>query len=59
LEARLQAELKKIGDDFRPREYYLDQWGYKVDGGGAIPYGANAKMQTPDPAAFKSHLPRP
>ena len=44
LDGRLQAELNRIGDDFRPPESYLEQWGYQVDHRGAIPY---------------SHTPRP
>lgn len=42
LELKLQEELNKIGDDFRPRQYYLDKWNYKVNKGGAIPYSHEA-----------------
>ncbi len=42
LELKLQAELKKIGDDFKPRQYYLNKWNYKVNKGGAIPYSQKA-----------------
>jgi hypothetical protein len=42
LELKLQAELKKIGDDFKPRQYYLDKWNYKVNKRGAIPFSREA-----------------
>ena len=35
----MTAELKRIGDDFKPRQFYLDKFGYKLEQG-AIPYGA-------------------
>ena len=49
LEARLQASLKQIGDDFRPPESYLAEWGYKVNPRGEIPYGKapDREVQTP------------
>jgi arylsulfatase A-like enzyme len=47
LDARLQSELKRIGDDFRPAKNYLKQWGYQVNPQGEIPYGPNAKRQSP------------
>jgi arylsulfatase A-like enzyme len=47
LDEKLQAELKKIGDDFRPRQYYLDKWGYKVVKGGHISYVPGAEVQGP------------
>ena len=42
LELKLQEELRKIGDEFKPRQYYLDKWNYKVNKGGAIPYSHEA-----------------
>lgn len=45
MELKLQKELKKIGDEFKPSQYYLDKWNYKVRAGGAIPY---AKEASPD-----------
>ena len=51
LDARLQAELKKIGDEFRPRQYYLDKWGYRVARHGSISYEPGAPMQSPKPQA--------
>jgi arylsulfatase A-like enzyme len=47
LDARLQAELKKIGDEFKPRQYYLDKWGYTIAKHGSINYGPGAPIQTP------------
>jgi arylsulfatase A-like enzyme len=47
LDARLQAELKKIGDDFRPRQYYLDKWGYTIARHGSIAYVPGAPVQSP------------
>ena len=56
LDTQLQAELRNIGDDFQPRQYYLDKWGYTVAQHGSISYGPNAKMQTPRPSANKLPL---
>lgn len=39
LESALQRELAKIGDEFRPRQYYIDKWNYKLNEYGHIPYG--------------------
>jgi len=38
MELLLQRELKKIGDPFMPRQYYIDKWGYRLGEGGYIPY---------------------
>jgi arylsulfatase A-like enzyme len=38
LDEMLQSELRKTGDEFHPKQHYLDDWGYDVDRGGAIPY---------------------
>ena len=46
-EAALRSELRRIGDDFRPRKFYLDKWGYRVDAGGAISYEPGAPPQGP------------
>ena len=43
LDARLTAELKEIGDDFRPAEAYLKEWGYDLKPGDSIPYSAAAR----------------
>lgn len=50
LDARLQLELKKIGDDFRPAQDYIEEWGYKITAHGNIPYGPETKSQTPQRA---------
>jgi arylsulfatase A-like enzyme len=48
LENRLQAQLKRIGDDFRPAKDYLAEWGYQVAPHGSLPYAAGpTKVQTP------------
>ncbi len=47
LDGRLKATLKRAGDDFHPRQYYLDTWGYTVDGSGNVPYSKGSKCQTP------------
>ncbi len=38
MKSSLRGELKKIGDDFKPRGYYLTRWGYKVNQYGYIDY---------------------
>lgn len=47
MDDKLQAELKKIGDDFKPRQFYLDKWGYKLSRGGHISYEPGAEVQGP------------
>lgn len=47
LESKLQAELKKRGDDFRDGQYYIDLWGYKTILGDSISYRLNAPVQSP------------
>lgn len=49
LEAQLQGELKKIGDTFQPRQFYLDKFGYELGSGGFISYAPDAKVQSPRP----------
>lgn len=48
LDRKLQAELDKIGDDFRPPEAYLERWGYTVNERNAIPYEEGATTQAPN-----------
>jgi arylsulfatase A-like enzyme len=38
LESMLNKELKKVEDPFKPRQYYIDKWGYRLGEGGYIPY---------------------
>jgi arylsulfatase A-like enzyme len=47
MEAVLQQELKKANDDFRPRKYYIDKWGYKLTEQGFIDYSEQAPAQGP------------
>lgn len=47
LDQRLQAALRAIGDDFKPRQHYLARWGYQVDAKGCISYAPGAKVQSP------------
>jgi len=49
LNARLDAALKQAGDTFRPRQYYLDKWGYTVAPQDSISYAPNARVQSPRP----------
>lgn len=64
LDQRLAAQLKRIGDDFRPGKEYLAEWGYEVATHGSVPYAAgitkvqiprlNLALQAPKSAAEKS-----
>ena len=53
LEDILQSKLQQTGDEFHPKEHYLEEWGYTVDSNGAIPYffegnkPENFKVQSP------------
>ena len=47
MEAVLQKELKKAGDNFMPREYYINKWGYKLKKSGEIDYSVHAEVQGP------------
>jgi arylsulfatase A-like enzyme len=48
LDDQLQAELKRIADDFRPGKTYLAEWGYEIGSHGSVPYAATlTKVQTP------------
>ena len=38
LERQLSARLAVIGDQFQPAGWYVNQWGYKVDATGTVPY---------------------
>ncbi len=38
LDTRLEAELKRLKDDFLPGTEYITKWGYKVDETGTVPY---------------------
>ncbi len=47
LDARLWAELKRIGDDFRPARYYIQTWGYEVNKDGILSYARGTTVQSP------------
>jgi arylsulfatase A-like enzyme len=47
LDGKLQAELKKRGDEFRDGQYYIDLWGYNVRNGGSVPYKPGSPVQSP------------
>jgi len=52
LNKKLKAQLKKIGDkNFKHRDYYLDKWNLKLNGGKVIDYSGFTKgegvVQTP------------
>jgi arylsulfatase A-like enzyme len=48
LDGRLQEQLKKIGDDFRPGKSYIEEWGYQVAPHGSVGYAEKEiKVQTP------------
>jgi len=47
LDGKLQAELKKRGDEFRDGQYYIDLWGYKVRNGNSVPYKPGSPVQAP------------
>lgn len=40
LDQRLDAELKRIRDDFRPANDHIAEWGFKVAAHGSVPYSA-------------------
>lgn len=46
MEIVLRKELQKANDDFRPRQYYIDKWAYKLKDG-AIDYSESAAVQGP------------
>ena len=53
LEARLQAQLKKIGDTFRPAQHYVEAWGYELAPHGSVSYAPGAKVQSPQRTAAR------
>ena len=53
LEDKLQCKLQQTGDEFQPKEHYLEEWGYTVNSNGAIPYVFEKNM----PEDFKVQSP--
>lgn len=47
--------FKNAGDELRPRQYYLDKWGYSVGPHASISYGPNAKVVSPRPQPKPEH----
>ncbi|XOV92421.1 MAG: sulfatase [Bacteroidota bacterium] len=47
MESILQRELSDAGDEFRPRQYYIDKWNYRLNKGGHIDYSEGAPPQGP------------
>jgi arylsulfatase A-like enzyme len=48
LDQRLQTQLERIGDDFRPGGEYIAEWGYEIGPHGSVPYNTKEiKPQTP------------
>ncbi len=47
LDAELKDHLQKIGDDFSPPQSYIEEWGYELGQRNEIPYGMDAKVQSP------------
>lgn len=61
LDARLQARLRRTGDDFRPGSAHIAEWGYEVGPHGSVPYDTpGTKPQTPQRRPpVKSPAPQP
>lgn len=47
MEKRLQVTLKAARDDFRPAAFYVEKFGYKIRPYSSVPYGKEAKVQSP------------
>jgi len=48
LDKRLQSQLDRIGDAFRPGATHIAEWGYEIGPHGSVPYDKpDAKPQTP------------
>ena len=60
LDRHLQAQLKRIGDDFRPGKDYLAKWSYEIGPHGSVPYAATlTKVQTPQRKATQPPITTP
>ncbi len=53
LDARLHTELAKVGDEFHPRQYYIQRFGYELAPHGSISYAEGAKPQSPRPIRIR------
>ena len=47
MERRLQAALEAIHDDFHPRAFYLEKFGYELAPHGSVSYAPGASVQSP------------
>lgn len=49
MDKKLQEKLREIGDDFRPAQSYVDEWGLVLEPGGTISYSTEVgtEPQTP------------
>ena len=47
MEQLLNKKLREVGDEFMPRQHYIDKWGYKLTKGGQIDYSEGAEFQGP------------
>ena len=48
LDRRLQEQLDRMGDPFRPAAYYVQHWGYELGAHGSVPYDTpDARPQSP------------
>ena len=62
LEDKLQSKFQQTGDEFHPKEHYLEEWDYTVGRNGAIPYffegqkPENFKVQSPMNKRKKSQM---
>jgi len=48
LNIALRQELLKVGDEFMPRQYYIDKWNYHLNEAGHIPYGFLEDFESAD-----------
>jgi hypothetical protein len=46
MQTKPQDHLQKTGDDFRPPQSYIEEWGYELGHNNEIPYGMGAKVQS-------------
>ena len=49
LDADLQTQLDKVWDEFKPKEFYHQKWGYTIAPHGSISYAKDAPPQSPKP----------
>ncbi len=58
LDDRLQQQLKRIGDEFRPAAAHIEEWGYEIGPHGSVPYNTpDARPQSPQRKHGKVRIP--